>query len=345
MARDWPRGERRGSLPVMLHVHGGSVVLEQLRAAGLPGEFLEWVDVLCQGPLPAGADGAAWLDTRAAFLDAAYAADGARARLAAQDHALAQALAEHDEIVLWFSADWFCQAILLCLLTTRLPERNSGLLLISLGAYPGVSARGCTLAFLSSEQLRDVFARRAPVGPGIFAAARRAWDAVRSPDPAAVQAALGGIDALPFAADGLARHLREFPAPRTGVNRTEARVLAAVRDAPQRFGDLFPRVTEQEERPWITDLIFADVLRRLAAGRRPLIAPEPAHGLRATAGDALRPVRIALTDDGRAVLDGVLDWITAAGVDRWVGGVHLAPDNDWRWDEARSTVARAPQSS
>lgn len=38
----------------MIHVHGGSALLDKLGAAAIPGERLEWCDVLCQGPTPAG---------------------------------------------------------------------------------------------------------------------------------------------------------------------------------------------------------------------------------------------------------------------------------------------------
>ena len=34
----------------MLHVRCGSDILDDLRAAGVPGEFLVWADPLSQGP-------------------------------------------------------------------------------------------------------------------------------------------------------------------------------------------------------------------------------------------------------------------------------------------------------
>jgi hypothetical protein len=40
--------------------------------------------------------------------------------------------------------------------------------------------------------------------------------------------------------------------------------------------------------------------------------------------------RLALTEVGASVLDGGRDAVDANGLDRWVGGVHLAQDNDWR---------------
>jgi hypothetical protein len=41
----------------------------------------------------------------------------------------------------------------------------------------------------------------------------------------------------------------------------------------------------------------------------------------------------ALTETGRAVLNGDIDFIALNGIDQWLGGVHLRPENLWRWDE------------
>jgi hypothetical protein len=45
---------------------------------------------------------------------------------------------------------------------------------------------------------------------------------------------------------------------------------------------------------------------------------------------------LALTDSGRAVLDGRADRVELLGFDRWLGGLHLrAGDALWRWDGER----------
>jgi hypothetical protein len=42
--------------------------------------------------------------------------------------------------------------------------------------------------------------------------------------------------------------------------------------------------------------------------------------------------QVALTETGRGLLTGELDWIALNGIDRWVGGIHLdsRTDNLWR---------------
>src|SRR5512134_316180 len=333
----------------MLHVHGGSVLLEQLRAAGIPGEFLEWVDVLCRGPTPAAVTPREWRHLRARFLDEAFgvAEDEAYQRAAAQDAALERGLAEHDEVVLWFSADWFCQAILLCLLA-RLDageadkgsgSRRATVSLVCIGEYPGVAERSCVLAFLSAEQLRGQLRARVPVTPDHTKLARRAWDALCAPSPVAIVDLLREpMTLLPFAREGLARHLRELPATGSGVSLTERNVLMELSKRPRSALDLFPAVAAREDRQWITDTMFAHVLRGLARGPAPLVTLDPPDALRPPTADGLRRTQVAITAVGQDVLAGQSDWIALAGIDRWVGGVHLTGDRVWRWDERAGTV-------
>jgi len=50
---------------------------------------------------------------------------------------------------------------------------------------------------------------------------------------------------------------------------------------------------------------------------------------------------LRLTDTGAQVLAGTLDHVTLNGIDRWIGGVHLAgPHVPWRWDDGTETIVR-----
>ena len=92
----------------MIHIHGGSILLENIARAGIRGDRLEWSEVLCQGPTPAGLADDAWYALRAAFLAPFAELDVAEMsrRLAEQDERLERA-ADHDEIVLWFGPELF----------------------------------------------------------------------------------------------------------------------------------------------------------------------------------------------------------------------------------------------
>jgi hypothetical protein len=314
----------------MMHVHGGSVLLGRLREAEMPGGFLEWCDVLCQGPAPTALDPDTWRRTRAAFLvsdmDAPADRDVVR-DLEAQDRALEDSL-ETEELVLWFGPELFCQAILLYLLQW-LGERRGRvrrLSLVCVDRYPGVDDhRSCTPSFLEGEQLWNVFARRASLGDAHLDMARQAWSAFTDPQPIALaRLVASGTAPLEFLGAALARHLAELPAPGTGLSLTEQRVLDAIARGSRETDALLVDAQRDEERCWMTDTILESVLRRLSSGRAPLLAR----------GDGFA----RLTPLARDVLAGRRDWLAENGIDRWVGGVHLTSERVWRWDASRGRL-------
>jgi hypothetical protein len=91
-----------------------------------------------------------------------------------------------------------------------------------------------------------------------------------------------------------------------------------------------------EERVFLGDLSFHRLLRELAAPPRPLLRLETAGG------SSPRALRLALTASGREVLAGRDDWVRMRGIDRWLGGVHLAgAESPWRWNSETGRLARS----
>jgi hypothetical protein len=331
----------------MLHVHGGSVLLDALRAAGLPGGFLEWGEVLCFGPTPAGLDPEAWRRTRATFLDDAFGpADGRSTaeQLAEQDRRLAAA----DDLVLWFGPELFCQAILIAVLArlTKAGHDETRLSLLCFDRYPGVDDdRGCTPSYLSAEQLREVFAKRPAVTAAQLDLARRSWDAWCAPTPDSLAVLAGGaLPELPYLAEALQRHLEELPAVGTGLSLTETRVLEVLGGGGREltFARLFLGVTQLERRRWLTDLMFLHVVRSLALAPTPLVEIRGSSAWQRspyrTMWRDLGPAMFQMTAPGERVLEGELDAVALNGLDRWVGGIHLTPGTLWRWDRATRRV-------
>jgi hypothetical protein len=119
MDRTWERIARGDVAPdrgmTTLHVRCGSDIAPTLRKAGCAGDFLEYSDPLCQGPV---LDEAGWLEQRAAFLAESYGAGTGHSREQIADklhHAeerLRAAANSYQRIVLWFEHDTYDQLIL-----------------------------------------------------------------------------------------------------------------------------------------------------------------------------------------------------------------------------------------
>jgi hypothetical protein len=288
----------------VLHVTNGDSTGDTLRQTALGGDVLPWRDVLHDGPVP-DVPPERMREVRAAFLsDCGWGRAGEiLADMEFRDRLLCTAIADGRPVVLWFEHDLYDQLQLLQILA--LLDGPGGVELIQSGGFLGP---------LSTDELEALWPGRAPLTDDLVALAHRGWDAMRAPEPTAIEEFLrDDTSALPFLADALRRLLEELPDTRSGVSRTEHQLLEALADGPKTRVEAFLACAAREEAPFAGDVwVF-----RTLAGLGPLV----------TAG-----TRLELTDAGTAVLTGDADRIELVGIDRWVGGTHLAPGNVWRWN-------------
>src|SRR2546422_798857 len=146
----------------MLHIHNGDSTANTLREFGFPGEHLAFQEVLMEGPTPGGLSPEEWVRVRAKFLTEAYELkpEDCKKSLLIQEAALAR-FTEHDETVLWFEHDMFCQINLIYLLDwfSKQSRGNTRLSLVCIGEFPGKpDFKG--LGELTGEQLASLFERR-----------------------------------------------------------------------------------------------------------------------------------------------------------------------------------------
>ncbi len=316
-----------GELPTT-HVRCGSDIRESLRHAGLTGEFVEFVDPVCQGPVPAGAD---LLEVRARFLASAYDLDLAFARgdLSRQLAALTRTI-DRPRVVLWFEHDTFDQLILARVLAFYAERGGPGRLeLVQVDRFPGVDRfRG--LGELSAAALRTLWDDRQPVTAAQLGIGAGVWKALREPSPMGLFEAAHACEALPAMGPALRRHLEELPWLHGGLSRTERATLELLSEGPMPIGELFLRVCNDRESAvhlGLGDSMFYSIVERMRAAQSPPL-------LVGERGERPAPRSIAtITPPGRALLAGTLDFRDAGPVERWAGGVRIAADApDWRWD-------------
>jgi hypothetical protein len=308
----------------MLHVTNGDAAMERLRAGGMQGPVLPWRDVLHDGPVPAGLPLEALSRVRADFIAGRDwgTVEALRRDFAERDRVLA-ASSDEDEVVLWFEHDLYDQLQLIQILDWFADHPHPRLTLINPAEYIGL---------VEPARARELFGQRAPVRPGQLALARRAWDAFRGTDPRHIETVMEADDAgeLPHLRKALLRLLEEYPAVDDGLSRSERQALRAF-EPPSTPREAYPRAHHAlEEAVWMGDASFFDRVDALAAGLDPLLAYEDGG---AADGDAVPDRRAGLTDAGRQVLSGGADAVRIHGIDRWMGGVHLAGRAvPWRWD-------------
>jgi hypothetical protein len=310
----------------MLHVHNGDSSADILRRSGLAGEHLVWREALIAGPTPADASAEEWLELRARHLADDYGADigECRRNLAAQEEGL-EKFGEHEEVVLWFEHDLFCQTLLVYLLDW-FARRELGATKLSL------VCAGEFLGRMTPAQMASLFGTRRDVTSAQLSLGAQAWRAYSSPDPRAIEELLArDTNALPYLRDALLLHLARFPSTRNGLGRVENLALELIQGGHAEFPALFQTFGRAESAYGLGDAQFWNDLKRLAEAPRPLLERFGA-GAREAQGFAASAFR--LTPFGEAVRSGRDDFLKSNGIDAWLGGVHLSSGRDlWRWNE------------
>jgi hypothetical protein len=329
----------------MLHIYNGGSTSGTLIEFGFAGEHKVFQEVLMEGPTPGGVSRAEFLDVRAGFLAKAYDIRLEKCKADQQDQEVwLRGFAEHDETILWFEHDLFCQINLIHLLDwfSKQSRSSTRLSLICVGEFEGIKDfRG--LGQLTGEQLASLFDTRHQVSDAELSVASRAWAAYCSSDPTQIEGLLDeDTTAMPFLRQALRLHLMRFPSIRNGLGRIENKAMEMIESGPIGFKSLFPRFAEAEPVYGLGDSQFWSALKRIGESRHPLlsiggIARDGAE----FKSDRYHAATFELTETGRAVLSGERDFIEMNEVDLWLGGVHLEAPLGWRWDEEQELMVRA----
>ncbi len=324
-----------------LHLTNGKAACDQLRAAELGGGCLSWDDPLHQGPVPAGLSLRELSKLRARYVaDLGWAEhDQALERFIKRDERLREG-ARGAEVVIWSTFELFDQLHLLQLLGWFDQHRD-------VVAAPSVIWVWDLFSELSATDLLEHLGECRPVSSAQLGTAADIWQAFGQSAPNALtEWHRRPLNDLPFMRKALERLFEEYPAADTGLSRTQSQilqVLAAARCAP---GELFSACQALEARPFMGDWSFWLEVEALASTRkaalrvlddRRFVRP-PAVDPRA---DEFRDQILEITDFGRAVLACEADFWAENPAERWIGGVKLGPDNDWRWDAAAQRLGKA----
>ena len=319
----------------MLHIMDGSSSASTLAKTDVQGEIFAWREALISGPTPAGLNQDEWVAVRSEYLSSDYGIDLQKCRSDLEDQSqILSSYSDHDEVVLWFEHDLFCQTNLLYLLNwfSQRQLGNTMLSLICIDEFPDIhDFRG--LGQLNPAQLASLLDQRREITAHQLELGHEAWNAYCSADPSSLMRLLHkDVSALPFLKKALEAHLERFPSSRNGLGQIENAGLQLIADGYQKFGDLFPRFASEQRVYGLGDFQLWLDLKGLSNVRNPLL--EFANG--ASAGPLPEEVvrtHFQITENGQRVLQNHADFIELNGIDRWLGGVHLSAERDlWRWD-------------
>lgn len=321
----------------MLHIHNGDSSAGTARKAAIPGEHLAWREALVCGPVPRGLSPDEFRRVRAEHLASAYGVGVGRCEreLRAQEDALS-AFAAHEEVVLWFEHDLFCQVQLIYLLDwfARHEPGQTKLSLVCISEFPGIEYfHG--LGQLNEAQLASLFPQRQQVSLAQLELGSKAWAAYSSPNPAELLELMSSdLSAMPFLERAFMKHLRRFPSTENGLGRVGNVGLGLIANGYERFRSLFPAFVSREAEYGFGDAQLYLELKQLTQAPAPLLTVSSSFKSSRTDPVEMLLSTFALTDVGKAVLEGEDDFVRRNGIDSWLGGVHLRGyESDYRWEE------------
>ncbi len=321
-----------------LHIRCGSDIKSRLTEAGFIGDFLEYSDALCQGPI---VDDPGWMDRRAAFLADAYGPGVGRTReqiaegLAQAEAGLQAAASRYERVVLWFEHDGYDQINLARCLAQFSGRRRGGSRWLRWSIIPARCDSSGSVSYRPKRcgccgtNASQSLSQQAQAGQTV-------WTLLRQPDPTALAVAVGAeIPQLPYLARALRRHCQELPWTANGLGLTQRLILEVLAEQPRTIGQVFRGLMlERDPLPFLTDLMLADFVRQMQRVSQPVFTAAFDDNDRRWFRE-----RLTITPLGRAILAGEVDWLSLSPPQRWVGGVSIrAGQPCWRWDERRGTT-------
>jgi hypothetical protein len=205
------------------------------------------------------------------------------------------------------------------------------------------------LGEMDDETFRALPGLAKPVTEEMKAYASKAWHALTQKTPDNLIRVLDNKD-MPFTAPAIRRLVMEYPDSRTGLPTSIFNAFTLLLNGPASIGKLFEHMQNCELAKFMGDLSFAKYIDEFGTCLQPLIAGENViySTSKASGRQNLEQIqnyfkqKIHLTEFGRKVMERDANHVSKNGIDRWICGVHLTPENLYFYDMKRAKIVREP---
>ena len=303
----------------ILNIVNGDAGIDIMKEAGIEGEFLPWRDFLHEGPVLSNLSLEELSTLRSKFIASLGFGKFSTVQKDFQerDKKLAS-YKNYKKIVLWFEHDLYDQLQLLQILTWFEKEnlQDIQLTLICTNNYLGESSPQLIKKFLLHE---------IKILPEHLELAKKSWSAFCEPTPKNWFKLLEEpTGLLPFLKGAIFRMLEEYPNTKCGLSRTAYQTLLIISNGIQDPIDIFKKYQSFEERKFMGDIIFFKILETFETYK--------------IIEKSSTTKELVVTKLGRKLLQGEENWVNIKNLDRYIGGVHLTPDNLWCWDIEKKEI-------
>lgn len=323
----------------LIYTNGDSASskIEELQLAD---KVVPWRDILHEGPVEGHMPLAKRSEARAKFIlefDGGNLAD-IHQSFKDRDKTLFY-LNEYSRVELWFEHDLYDQLQLLQILDFAHHNlEQQDFFLVQSDHYLGE---------MDNDALKALKSIAKPVTKEMKAYASRAWSALTHKTPDNLIRVMDYPD-MPFIAPAIRRLVMEYPDSQSGLPTSIFNALTLLLNGPTEIGRLFHHMQNCELAKFMGDLSFARYMDELGTCVTPVIAGDNVIYSTSKATGRQNPdqiqtyfkQKIHLTDFGKKVMEKTANHVTKNGIDRWIGGVHLTPENLYFYDMRRAKIVQ-----
>lgn len=313
--------------------------IEELQLAD---KVVPWRDILHEGPVEGHMPLAKRSEARAKFISEFDGGDlpDIHQSFKDRDKTLFY-LNEYSRVELWFEHDLYDQLQLLQILDFAHHNlEQQEMHLVQSDTYLGE---------MNDEAFKSLSTLAKPISPEMKAYAAKAWSALTHETPDHLIRVMDNPD-MPFTAPAVRRLVMEYPDSRTGLPTSIFNALTLLLNGPATISKLFEHMQNCELAKFMGDLSFAKYIDELGTCLQPLIAGDNViySTSKASGRKTLEQIqsyfrqKIHLTDFGQKVMAKEANHVSKNGIDRWICGVHLTPENLYFYDMKRAKIVREP---
>ncbi len=318
----------------ILHITNGDSAVSLLRAAGIEGEYLPWRDVLHDGPVPGDLSLDQLSEVRAKFIAGIGwgELDQVDRDFKSRDGML-KSFRDYQKVLLWFEHDLYDQLQILQVLDWLACEQVSDMDI-------GLICTEYYLGQMTPDSIGVLVEFEQEVNEAQLRLAEFAWKAFRAATPLKWFDLLQkDTTALRYLSDAVLRLLEEYPDHSTGLTKTEARLMNLLDTQALSPVELFRQNQMLEQRVYLGDLSYWEILNGLLIGAEPLV--DWVDGSGRVSSKSLRQ-KLQITDTGRAILKGEFNRLDIYWPPRWYGGVEPGQDFTWCWNASKAHPMKRP---
>lgn len=212
----------------ILNITNGSNLTTYLNELDIPGVFLTWGEMLCEGPTVAGIDSEDFFNKRKSFLKTVYNIEidvkEYKKELSKLDNP-----EKYSEIILWFEYDLFCHINLIAVISL-LHQRDIDLPLYLVCSGRVESEKNLKgLGELSPVQLLNHYNNKIKLNSDDIDLAIALWRTYCGKDHNIFKPYITTPSSFPYLSNCLKAHLKRFPDAKNGLSTLEKNILEIVR--------------------------------------------------------------------------------------------------------------------